>query len=197
MLRVLARRAAETPDRVAVDDGGYLATYAELWHAAARTRRDLVEAGVEPGDVVAIAAGRGTALVAAIVGVWLAGAACLPVGPAHLDHSVPDPDEVRAALVGPGFPVPDGLPAVPLVEVVAAPTEPPWAAIPDGAAVAFLSWVFGTSGRPVTLRLSHDDLAILLDRCATDPRLTAGPVVLEFFLPLVLGDRLKLAPGRP
>ncbi|BCJ41900.1 hypothetical protein GCM10010168_93580 [Actinoplanes ianthinogenes] len=197
VLRVLARRAAETPDLVAVDDGGYLATYAELWHAAARTRRDLVEAGVEPGDVVAIAAGRGTELVAAMLGVWLAGAACLPVGPDHLDLSVPDPDEIRAAVVAPGFPAPDGVPAVPIVEVVAAPTEPPWVAIPDGAAVAVLTWVFGTSGRPVTIRLTHDDLATLLDRCAADPRLAAGPVVLEFFLPLVLGARLELAPGRP
>jgi non-ribosomal peptide synthetase component F len=198
VLRVLARRAAETPGQVAVDDGGYHVTYAELWHAATRTRRDLVEAGAQPGDVVAIAAGRGAPLIAAMLGVWLAGAACLPVGAGHLDLSVPDLAEIRAAVVAPGFPAPDGVPAVRIVEIVpAALTEPPWVAIPDGASAAFLSVVSGSSGRPVTIGLTHDDLAVLLERCTGDTRLAAGPVVLEFFRPLVLGDRLRLAPGRP
>ncbi|BCY13256.1 AMP-binding protein [Actinoplanes sp. L3-i22] len=191
VLRVIARRAARTPGLVAVDDRGYQYTYAQLWHAAARTRRDLVEAGVEPGDVVAVAAGRGAELLSAILGIWLSGAACLPVGP---DDSGPLPVAgIRAAVVAPGARFPGGVPVVPLVEVVAAPTEPPYAPVPDGDAAALVSRV----SRSATIRLTHDDLATLLDRCVADPRLAAGLIVLEFFLPLVRGDRLLIAPGRP
>jgi non-ribosomal peptide synthetase component F len=190
VLRTIAAHAATTPDLIAVDDGGYHSTYAEVWHAAARTRRDLTEAGVEPGDVVGIDAPAGAELVAAVLGVWLAGAAYLPIEPFHRNTA-------KAFLVGAGIRPPAGAPAVRMVEVVAAPTEPPYAPVPPGDAIACLVHVPATTARSTTIRLSHDDLATLITRTNENPRRSAGLPILELFRPLVSGDRLRCGPSRP
>ncbi|MBB4693026.1 AMP-binding protein [Paractinoplanes abujensis] len=190
VLRAVARSAATTGGLIAVDDAGYHATYAEVWHAAARTRRDLTEAGVEPGDVVGVAAEPGTGLVAAILGVWLTGAAYLPVDPAR-----PGAGGIvaRAVVAGPGLRPGSDLPVVPMVEVVAAPTEPPYAPMPPGEAVAVVLPARARSGRTVTTRLTHDDLATLIAGSADDPRPLTGSPVLRMFLPLSAGGRVRFS----
>src|SRR5437763_7749 len=74
---------AQAPDAIAVQDGGLRLTYLELarhaWGLAARlTRR-----GVRPDDVVAVYAGMSAELIVAELAVLLAGAAYLPLDPAH------------------------------------------------------------------------------------------------------------------
>ncbi|MER7753332.1 amino acid adenylation domain-containing protein [Kitasatospora sp. NPDC097643] len=75
----LEERAAAEPDRVAVVDDG--TTYGELNAAANRLARTLREAGVEPGEAVAVCVPRSADLLVAIYGVLKAGGAYLPVDP--------------------------------------------------------------------------------------------------------------------
>jgi amino acid adenylation domain-containing protein len=77
------RQAAATPDRVAVAHEGRSLTYAELNRRANRLARALARRGVGPDTVVALLAGRGVELLTAILGVFKAGGAYLPLDPEH------------------------------------------------------------------------------------------------------------------
>ena len=79
--RVLAQ-AARTPDAVAVRQWDGTLTYAELAGTAGAVADGLRAAGVGPGSVVGVCVERVPALPAALLGVWLAGAAYLPLDPA-------------------------------------------------------------------------------------------------------------------
>ena len=58
-------------------------TYAELQRGALQIAAYLENMGVRPGDLVGIATERGSAMVEALLGIWLAGAAYVPLDPAY------------------------------------------------------------------------------------------------------------------
>ncbi|MBF8188609.1 amino acid adenylation domain-containing protein, partial [Nonomuraea sp. K274] len=77
---IFLERCAATPDEVAVVDPlGNTLTYAELDSKAGRLARALSARGIGPEDVVALAVPRGLDTVVAILAVWQAGAAYLPI----------------------------------------------------------------------------------------------------------------------
>jgi amino acid adenylation domain-containing protein len=209
VLCAIARRARDTPDAVAVEDAGRTFTYGQLWHAATRTRRALVAEGVEPGDVVGVAAVRSAELAAAALGIWLAGAAYLPIDPGHpaqrIDYVLRNAG-ARAAIVGDGVCLPGDVPTVPIVEVVATATEPAYACAPNPASAAYLIYTSGSTGAPKGTLLSHRNLDNLIAHFAEELAVGEGDGVLwsttftfdismlELFLPLVTGGRLVVAP---
>lgn len=76
----LAAAAAERHgDRLAIADGDVRLTWSELVDRSAAFAGALVGAGVEPGDRVAIWAPNGFRWVVAVLGLWQAGAALVPV----------------------------------------------------------------------------------------------------------------------
>jgi amino acid adenylation domain-containing protein len=80
---LFAEQAARTPEAVAALCGGESWTYRELDQRAGRLARVLAREGVGPETLVALAAERGLGFLAAILAVWKAGGAYLPLDPRH------------------------------------------------------------------------------------------------------------------
>ncbi len=218
---VLAAAAAH-PDAVAVVDGAGRVGYPALVELAGRVRTALDGHGVRPGDVVAVATPRGARLAAAVLGVWFAGAAYLPVDPDQpgpwLGRQLADAG-VRVALDG--HLLPDGGGAGLVCVPVPDPGDPypPGDALPpvpvDPDALAYLIYTSGSTGRPKGVRITHRNLSNVVRHFTA--ALGADPTtrmlwlttfafdisVLELALPLSCGgtvvtgaDEVRSVPGR-
>ncbi|MFG1752542.1 amino acid adenylation domain-containing protein [Streptosporangium sandarakinum] len=204
------RIAAHRGDAVAVVDGDREVRYGELLDAAAGVRDALLSRGVGPGDIVALGLGRSVELVAAVLGVWAAGAAYLPLDPGHpelrLAYQVRD---AGARLVI----APAGVPWAGEVPVLTVPygSAPPGAgsasvsAPAAGDALAYVIYTSGSTGRPKGVAVTHGNLANLVldfaERLGPD---AAARVLwsttpsfdisaLELLLPLAGGGTLVIA----
>ncbi|MBL1102881.1 AMP-binding protein, partial [Streptomyces coffeae] len=76
-------QVARTPEAIAVADGARTLSYAQLDACANGIAQRLIAHGIGPEDLVAVAAPRSVALLAALLGVAKAGAAYLPVDPEY------------------------------------------------------------------------------------------------------------------
>ncbi|MFI7433613.1 amino acid adenylation domain-containing protein [Micromonospora haikouensis] len=174
----VARRAADTPDGVAVRTDGGAWTWAELERRVAALAADLRAAGAGPETVVAVLAARSPAQLAAILAVHRAGAAYLPVDPgyppARVGYLLRDSG---AALVvtADAAAVPDGVPVVALppadadpaatADPAPGPTGGP-AAAPAGEPapagdgdLAYVIYTSGSTGEPKGAMIAHRALA--------------------------------------
>ncbi|GIJ29220.1 hypothetical protein Vqi01_43820 [Micromonospora qiuiae] len=188
-----------TPEVVAVVCGDATLTYRELASRANQLARHLRAQGVGPEDRVAVVLPRSVDLLVALLAVWKAGAAYLPIDPEHpaerIAYLVADAAP-RVTLDGPvdlgGYPA-GGL----------TPAERPGATA--GALPAYVIYTSGSTGRPKGVVVSHDNLSSLLDAMrgrlpfGPDSRLLATTTVgfdiaaLELFLPLTSGATVVLA----
>jgi non-ribosomal peptide synthetase component F len=87
---------ARTAGQAAVLEGEWTCSYAEVLALAAANRDVVRAAGVRAGETVGVAGRRGARLVAAVLGIWIAGAVYMPVVPPRGDYS---PELGRLALV--------------------------------------------------------------------------------------------------
>ena len=187
---LIVAQASRTPDAVAVVYGDAVLSYGELVARAGRFAWYLRQAGAGPETVVGLCLERGAELVIAVVGVWLAGAAYLPLDPAY------PPARLEAMLAGSRAVLLAGTGAV-LGEVptgrvrvielddrgVAAQIAgmPPLPAVPLRAGqAAYVMFTSGSTGRPKGVAANHGGLVNLaaaqIDRFAV----AAGDRVLAF-----------------
>src|SRR5262249_57366713 len=96
----LYAQVVAAPQAVAVQDGDRALTYRKLWDSATRLADRLLAAGVQPGQVVAVAGRRSPELACAVLGCWLADAAYLPVDPDHPATRIPHQLTDSGATVG-------------------------------------------------------------------------------------------------
>ncbi|MEW2083238.1 non-ribosomal peptide synthetase [Streptomyces sp. NPDC005283] len=80
---LVARHAERTPQALAVMDGDTTLTYEQLVASARALAAHLHDRGVRPGDRVALLMPRSARTVVAQLALWWAGAACVPLDPAH------------------------------------------------------------------------------------------------------------------
>lgn len=79
--RQFERRAARTPDRIAIVSGGESLTYEELGRRANQLARHLSRRGVGPETMVGVYLDRSVDLAVAVLGVLKAGGVCVPLSP--------------------------------------------------------------------------------------------------------------------
>ncbi|WKV75771.1 non-ribosomal peptide synthetase [Streptomyces sp. PCS3-D2] len=162
---LVARHAELTPDALAVVDGDTTLTYGRLLQAGHALAARLRGHGVTRGDRVALLTTRSYRTVVAQLGLWLAGAACVPLDPAQprprteaviadaeVTLTVGDAKLLDAApFPGPAL----ALPEEPLTGGRAAD-----GCDPDGA--AFIMFTSGSTGRPKGVLVPHRAIAELV-----------------------------------
>lgn len=161
------RSASAQPQRVAlVDEKGHPHTYQELRTWAGRVTALLADAGVRPGDSVAVRLPRGAGQVAAVLGVLGAGATYVPVGvhqPAERAARVLAAAGVTAVLTdrtgcAAGPPARSaGGEAPRVLPLDAADARQPLAPVLDlpASAVAYTIFTSGSTGVPKGVDVSH------------------------------------------
>ena len=210
---LVARQAAATPDAVAVVDGADSFTYADLDARVNRLANLLAANGIGRESVVGVCLPRGVNLVVALLAVWRAGAAYLPVDPAHpslrvsamlrsagveltLAQSVTDiaGAGTRTIALDRDLTVANGYPD----------SAPPTPATADNA--AYVLHTSGSTGTPKPVVVHHAGIANHIRWTAGTHNLGPGDRILhktamtfdaagwEVFAPLISGAAVVLAP---
>ncbi|HTQ81022.1 MAG TPA: amino acid adenylation domain-containing protein, partial [Thermoanaerobaculia bacterium] len=205
-------QAARAPEALAVAAGGAELSYAELDRLSTLLARQLRAVGVVPEALVALLLDRTVDIPVAILGVWKAGGAYIPLDlsapAARLATLLADAAPVvvvhRGALP-PGIVLPDGTRSFDLA-TPREPTPEPLSALaePRPEQAAYLIYTSGTTGRPKAVVVEHGGVAAMLG--AVLERLPAGPnervphlarysfdiSLLELFLPLLIGGATEI-----
>jgi long-chain acyl-CoA synthetase len=146
IVQMLAAAVEKYPDRPALREvGGERLTYQELWDRAAVVAGGLREAGISPGDRVAIHLGNGIDWCLAFFGAQLAGAVAVPVNTRFAESEVE-------------YVVADAEAALVISADAGLPSGPPHAwreAGPDTLAALF--YTSGTTGFPKGAMTTHDN----------------------------------------
>nr|WP_281423614.1 non-ribosomal peptide synthetase [Nocardia tengchongensis] len=177
---LFAARALDQPDAVAVNDGVSQLTYAELDQRSAQVAARLIEQGVKPESLVAVALPRSIELVVGLLAVIRAGAGYLPLDVAYpYDRLRFVLDDARPAAVLTSVATATALPeyAAPmvLVEDCADAADTADAAMPNLRLdnVAYVIYTSGSTGRPKGVPISHREAVTLFT--STAERFDVGP----------------------
>ncbi len=203
------------PDAVAVSGEGEFLTYDELNGSANALAHQLRANGVGPESIVAVHMNRRVEMVIALLGIWKAGAAYLPLDlsyPTHRLHSMLSSQPVTAVLVHHSEKascfVDSAIHIIAVDRAALKPvSEPP--VVSDPGQLAYVIYTSGTTGSPKGVMIEHRAIANHMRWMQTEFPLTPNDAVLqktpmtfdasvwEFWAPLIVGGRLVLAdPGR-
>ncbi|MBS0881318.1 amino acid adenylation domain-containing protein [Pantoea sp. JGM49] len=210
--QAIAQQAARTPDALALCDVEHQLCYREMQRQATLLADRLIEAGVMPGDIVAVALPRSVRLSIALTAILQAGAAWLPLDIGY-------PDERLAYMVD------DARPWVVITESALENRFADFGTLmmfdrlasaqtvarhplpkPDAQRPAYVLYTSGSTGKPkgvvvnqraivnrlrwmqASYPLRSDDVVLQKTPCSFDVS------VWEFFWPLMTGAQLMMAP---
>jgi amino acid adenylation domain-containing protein len=213
-------QARQTPDATAVSFVGASLTYAQLDAEANRLARHLRGLGVGPDVVVGIALERGLDMVAALLGIWKAGGAYLPLDPDYPADRLAymAADSGASVVIGAADRVGAFADRVATVATLDDPaTRAAIAAEPgddlrlttDPRQLAYVIYTSGSTGLPKGVLVGHGGVVNRLvrmqevwglrpaERVLHKAPLTFDASVWELFWPLAVGAEVVVAaPGR-
>ncbi|NUR62202.1 MAG: amino acid adenylation domain-containing protein, partial [Catenulispora sp.] len=167
---LIADHVTERPEAVAVECDGVSLTYAELDLRANRLARHLRDLGVTAETVVGLCLDRGPDLIVAILAVWKAGGAYLPLDPGYPPERLAFmlADSRASILVGHRAAVTDAVESQAPVTVwlddpavqreIQAASDAPLAVVVDPAQAASVIYTSGSTGRPKGVSVTHGSL---------------------------------------
>ncbi|MGW3185951.1 amino acid adenylation domain-containing protein [Kitasatospora sp. NPDC001119] len=159
VLERFAAQAAARPDAPALECDGRTLSYAELDRRSTELARRL---GPVAGRVVAVSMAPSFDLVVALTAVWKAGAAYLPLDPAH-------PEERRALMVREA----DAVLTLTGTDLPGAGTAD--LAPPDPRALAYVLYTSGSTGAPKAVAVDHPAVSARVDWMAGPDGYALGP----------------------
>ncbi len=217
-------RAAARPEAVALVDGDRELTFGGLDAVSNRLARSLIDLGIGPERVVGVCMERSQDLIVALLAIWKAGAAYLPLDPDYpSDRLAFMLDDAKANAVVTTRDLRDALPvgAVPAVlldddEAAATLAAQPCGPVTDAERLAplmpdnlaYIIYTSGSTGTPKGVMVAHRSLANFLRAVRDDVALGGDDVSLsltaigfdvsmqDFCLSLISGARLVLADRR-
>ncbi|MFI1332888.1 amino acid adenylation domain-containing protein [Streptomyces sp. NPDC020845] len=154
---MIAERCSADPSRTALSDGVAEVGYGELDARVNALAATLVRRGITRGEIVALVFDRGMAFVVALLAVWRAGAAYLPLSPSHPEAWLTGVARQAGVALVVGAPIP-GFPYLDEVPEAAEPVE-------DRNAPEDLAYVIATSGStgtPKLVMIEHGGLVNLV-----------------------------------
>ncbi|MFJ1820070.1 amino acid adenylation domain-containing protein [Streptomyces sp. NPDC088139] len=210
-------QVARTPDAVAVVAEGAQMSYAELDERANRIARFLVGQGVGAESIVGLCLPRGVDMVAAILGVWKAGAGYLPVDPDYPAERIAFMlRDSRSVLALTTEEILDELPAgrgrlvalddpLTATQLAAAPAMSP-GVVAEREGLAYVIYTSGSTGRPKGVAVTHGGLANYVTWAADAYGKGAGGAplhsslafdltVTSVLVPLVSGTAVVVSPA--
>ncbi|NEW68833.1 non-ribosomal peptide synthase/polyketide synthase [Streptomyces rhizosphaericus] len=216
VVELFGERVARTPDAVAVAAGGVSLSYGELNARADRLARLLADRGVRPEAFVAVALPRSVDLVVALLAVWKAGAAYLPLDTEYpadrlaymLQDAAPTLILTTGELVSllPDVDIPHVLLDAPgTAEELARTAEQRRINHPAPSHAAYVIYTSGSTGRPKGVVVPQGPLANFVVAMAERFRLTGADRLLavttvgfdiaglELFVPLLSGAAVVVA----
>jgi len=212
VIDAIARHARERPDEPALLPGDQpVQSYAELWDHASRLASALGDAGVQPGDQVAIWATRSAPVVAAAVAAMALGAAYLPIDPTYPAARVRRILEVgdpRVMVCADAASLAGSLPrGLATVDIHAGPhVAPDLTSVARFGDVAYTVFTTGSTGLPKGVLVSHRALVNYLGWARELTGFEAGDATPCFaslgfdhavtclWLPLFAGGAVQLVP---
>jgi amino acid adenylation domain-containing protein len=210
---LIAATTARLRERTAIRCGEESLTYAELDQKAAALAGSLAERGVKPGDRVALLLERDLMLPVALLAVWKAGAAYVPLDAANPPERLALVLEDQAplhVLVSPALRerLPEGTISIVFDPAMTSQRTSTRRMLPHTGDPAYIIYTSGSTGKPKGVVVSHGALANFLLSMAEEPGFKAGETLLavttvsfdisalEIFLPLVAGGTMDLVAGK-
>jgi amino acid adenylation domain-containing protein len=212
--QLVRQQAARDPGAPAVIADGTATSYRELDRRSSQIADFLLASGAGRGSVIGVCLPRGADLVAALLGVWQAGGAYLPLDPGLPAERIAwmIADSGATAVLGGDrdgghvrggarwLPVGDGPASAPAAD----PASGGQAAPASGAYVIYTS---GSTGTPKGVMISHGGIANRVlwnlrvpgigaaDRVLQKTSISFDAAAWEIFAPLVCGGTVVMAPA--
>jgi amino acid adenylation domain-containing protein len=176
VLDAVEERARRTPAATAVRAGDIAVSYGELLDRAGRLAGALAGAGIGRESIVGVCLPRTPDLLVALLAVWRAGAAYLPIDPAlpaeRVDFLLSDSGAAALITDSPGRRT------IPVLPATAA--GPPARSRPAPGDAAYVIYTSGSTGQPKGVLVEHGSLAARVSWMTPNYGITETDSVLQF-----------------